>query len=248
MVISIIVVNFNCSQLANRCLKSIFNDEVEARKEIIFVDNASQDISLLDQKLLSQVDVKIFNDRNLGVGAARNLGLTKASGKYVCFLDSDDIFLQGKLKNQLEFLEENNSFFMVCTNYYRVDSFDNLSRKTGLSLDAGEIKYSNLIQTNSIALSSVMCRNKAGILNFDKGIREDYKLWLSILNSEYRIYYIDNPLIGYYLPNKLSFVRKKIPKLGEQWRVQRSNSSNIITALYRFLIYCINAIKKLWRT
>ena len=245
--ISIIVVNYNCSKLANRCLKSILDDKVTADKEIIFIDNASSDLKFIDKKILSKVSTKIFNDINFGVSHARNTGLNVANGKYVCFIDSDDVFLQGKLQKQLNFLNNNKQFFMVCSNYFRIDDLNKLSKKTGINSKTGEIFFSNLVKTNSIALSSVMCRNDNKALRFDNGIREDYKLWLKILKNGMRVWFMKDPLVGYYLPNKMLFIIKKSKKLTKQWKVQRGNSGNFFVTFYNFINYGINAIIKLWR-
>lgn len=87
--ISIIIPVYNAQNYIQKCIKSVL-DNIYTNFEIIVVDDGSNDDSLKLIKLFNDKRIKIFKQSNKGPGAARNLGLQKAMGDYVFFLDSDD--------------------------------------------------------------------------------------------------------------------------------------------------------------
>lgn len=97
--ISLIIPVFNTEKYLKKCLNSLLN-QTFGDFEIIAVDDASSDNSFSLLKEFSLIDkrIKIFQTPNLKAAGARNFGLTKASGKYVQFLDSDDYFESSMLE------------------------------------------------------------------------------------------------------------------------------------------------------
>lgn len=87
--ISVIVPVFNSEKTIRRCIDSIFNQSYE-NFEIIIVNDGSTDKT---KKILNEYNddrIIIINQKNFGTGVARNNGVLKSSGKYICFIDSDD--------------------------------------------------------------------------------------------------------------------------------------------------------------
>lgn len=107
MDVSIIIVNYNTKQLTLQCIDSIYENTNGVSFEIIVVDNNSSDGS---QELLSRDNRIIFIEagENLGFGRANNLGITKSSGKYIFFLNSDTILLNNALQYFFDFCENFN--------------------------------------------------------------------------------------------------------------------------------------------
>jgi len=123
--LSVIILSYNTKELLKNCLQSISKSELDNYEiEVIVVDNNSSDgsqkylkklsrsnSSILDiipeeSKLISNLKV-IFNDRNLGYAGGNNVGLKKAEGKYVLFLNSDTEVKPGAFKKTLNFMEKN---------------------------------------------------------------------------------------------------------------------------------------------
>lgn len=101
--ISIIIVNYNTMQLTINCIASIYNYTKNINFEIIVVDNASSDSSVLQlRKKFSDVKV-IEASENLGFGRANNLGASIAKGEYLFFLNSDTILIENSLYKILDF-------------------------------------------------------------------------------------------------------------------------------------------------
>lgn len=106
MKISIIISTYNRGTLLPRACKSIVHI---ANIEIIIVDDGSNDNTKeIIQGLLSNDNriMPIFLDKNVGVNAARNAGIHRATGNWVCFLDSDDEYLPGALEKMIITLDE----------------------------------------------------------------------------------------------------------------------------------------------
>jgi len=101
--VSIIIPNFNRAQLIGETIDNMLAQQ-GIQKEIIVVDDGSTDDS---QKVLNAYGDRIrwFSQANQGPGAARNLGLTHATGDFVQFMDSDDLASQNKIEDQLNCLE-----------------------------------------------------------------------------------------------------------------------------------------------
>ena len=89
--VSIIIPLYNCEKYIEKCLNSLIK-QTYRNIEIIVVDDGSKDSSLSVCKELSKKDkrIKVFPKKNGGVSSARNYGISKANGYYLCFVDADD--------------------------------------------------------------------------------------------------------------------------------------------------------------
>lgn len=104
--VSIIVVNYNTCELTKQCIDSIYNKTEGISFEVIVVDNDSTDGSVESLSKDSRIKF-IESGNNLGFGRANNLGLDKANGKYVFFLNSDTLLLNNAVKYFVDFAENN---------------------------------------------------------------------------------------------------------------------------------------------
>lgn len=119
--ISIVIPIFNQESYLEECLDSICHQS-EQDIEIICVDDGSTDLSLeiLHKYMEQDPRIRIFSQTNQGAGAARNLGMKHARGKYLLFLDSDDIFEPDMLEKMVKAAEKDKLDILVC----RCDRFD----------------------------------------------------------------------------------------------------------------------------
>jgi len=104
--ISVIIVNFNTSDLLNDCLKSLKNDPDTPSYEIIVTDNNSCDNSISMLKSQHPDVIRIENDRNAGFAAANNQALAAARGAYVWLLNPDTLVFPGCMQRLLRFMEK----------------------------------------------------------------------------------------------------------------------------------------------
>ena len=102
--ISVVIPVYNRPLLVKRAIESVLGQSHKA-SEIIVVDDGSTDETA--DTLKSFKNIKIITQKNSGVSSARNRGIKEASGKWIAFLDSDDIWHKDKLKLQSEFHDKN---------------------------------------------------------------------------------------------------------------------------------------------
>jgi GT2 family glycosyltransferase len=103
--VSIIIVNFNGGNLIHECIQSIYNTNSN-NFEIILIDNNSSDNSHIECKK-KWPEIKLFqNDENIGL-TARNMGIKKANGEFIVFLDSDTIVTDHWLENLMDSFRKN---------------------------------------------------------------------------------------------------------------------------------------------
>lgn len=106
MDVSVIIVNFNTLELTKQCIDSVFEKTKDLSFEIILVDNASTDGSyniLNEDKRITFIPL----NENVGFGNANNIGITRAAGKYLFFLNSDTYLLNNAIKEFYDFAERN---------------------------------------------------------------------------------------------------------------------------------------------
>lgn len=105
--LSIIILSYNTRRLLEDCLKSVFSSETSPyRVEVIVVDNASKDGSPKMVKLEFPKANLILSQKNLGFSGGNNLGLKKAKGKYILFLNSDTIVKSYAFKRMIKFMDQ----------------------------------------------------------------------------------------------------------------------------------------------
>jgi GT2 family glycosyltransferase len=107
MQLSIIIINYNTKEITKNCLISLFKN-LKSEKEVIVIDNASNDESVDELKSIFGHTIKlIFNEKNIGFGPANNLGAKLASGKYLLFLNSDTIINNDFTSKLIDFFANN---------------------------------------------------------------------------------------------------------------------------------------------
>lgn len=125
--VSVIIVNYKTCNLVVDCIKSIYNLTKKVDFEIIVVDNNSVDGSVETiQSLYPQVQV-IPLQENIGFGKANNVGVEKAHGKYVFFLNSDTVLLNNALCIFYEYMEANPRVGICGGNLYTAELSPNMS-------------------------------------------------------------------------------------------------------------------------
>ena len=91
ILISVIIPTYNNGKFLDKCIESILS-QTYCEFELLIINDGSTDNTIDILKYYGQKDkrIKLFNIENNGVSFARNLGISKAKGEYICFIDSDD--------------------------------------------------------------------------------------------------------------------------------------------------------------
>jgi len=204
--VSIIMNCFNCANYLKEAIDSVYAQSYE-NWEIIFWDNASTDDSC---KIAQSYDNKLKYFRspiNTSLGEARNHALSKVTGKYLAFLDCDDIYLPEKLAIQVGLLESN-IFVMVYSDYFTIDFKGDIVKKI-LTKNKNGYLFPYLLSHYEINMQSVMLKTSIldeNGLNFNDSFSycPDYYLFMQIA-ALYNIGVINQPLVKYRVhPNSLS--------------------------------------------
>ncbi|HOP99635.1 MAG TPA: glycosyltransferase family 2 protein [Acetivibrio clariflavus] len=243
--VSVIIPVYNSEKYISKTLDSVLNQTYRLL-EIIVVDDCSKDSS--EQiirnyaKYYSNILYHKFN-QNYGAAVARNKALELSKGRFVAFLDSDDIWYPNKLEKQLELMKEKSA--AICyTAIEMIDEEGNLIK--GKREVKETIDYKFLLRNTMIATSTVVIdRRITGDFKMPL-IRsgQDYATWLLLMRSGTKAYGINEPLVKYRkLKNSLS--SNKVKNIKKVWRVQTEfEKINPIIAGYNSICYAINAFKK----
>jgi len=194
--ISVIIPSYNAAGYIKSAIESVLKQSHEDF-EIIVIDDASTDDTARIVKSYSG-DARMAYKKipRGGTSRAKNIGIDMSKGNLIAFLDSDDIFLPGKLEKQAEFLTKNSRYGLCYTD--EVFFSDNSRGETGSANFhfSGDVFY-YLKRSNFISLPTVMIRkNILGATPFDEGLKghEDWDLFLRLAREGVRFGYLDEPL------------------------------------------------------
>jgi glycosyltransferase involved in cell wall biosynthesis len=193
--VSVIIPVYNNPDVLKSIDSIIEQEEYEVR-EIIVVDDGSKDNTfdvLQEYKKQYNVDaLKLIKQKNGGPSAARNNGIRNAEGKYIAFLDSDDVWHKDKLKKQMQIFESDNETALVSTSI-NDKFFGNLKAQQVITFDM--LLFHNYLYTSTIILKKEIFE-AVGYFNENQKYSEDYDLWLRIarkykcvlINESYVVY------------------------------------------------------------
>ena len=200
ILVSVVMPAYNCAHTIGDSIASVLNQDVPL--ELIVVNDRSPDDleAAMAPWLSDERVVYVRNEENLGASGSRNRAVAMARGKYIAFLDSDDIWLPGKLAAQVQELEETGSV-LSCTARMLMDP---QGKDTGRVLEVPRvITYRELLKHNCIACSSVVMRAEAAreFPMDHEDSHEDYILWLRVLQKYGAARGINEPMLRYRLSN-----------------------------------------------
>ncbi|MDA8841277.1 glycosyltransferase [Candidatus Pelagibacter bacterium] len=203
--VSIIIPYFKKKDYILDAINSILNQTYQNFEIIIVYDDIDKsELSLIYkiQKIDKRIKV-LINKKNLGAGLSRNYAIKNSNGKYIAFLDADDIWNVEKLKKQVSIMEQKN-LSITHTSYKILDKNNNYATiRIAKNLD-----YKKLLKSCDVGLSTVMIKknlfskkNKFSNLK----TKEDYVLWLLLTKGGYIFYPIKEILTSWRISqNSLS--------------------------------------------
>lgn len=182
--VSIITPTFNTEKYIRETLQSVLNQSYK-NWEMILVDDASTDqtVSIIEEFAQKDGRIKCFKlSKNSGNGFARNVALEKASGKYIAYLDADDLWISSKLEKQIQFLKRNNLPFTFSFYDCIDDDGNDLKRRveSPVPLTYKQLFFCNYVG-NLTAIYDADFFGKIKLKSSQK--RQDWRLWLTILKQ-----------------------------------------------------------------
>lgn len=245
--ISIITAAYQCVEFLQETYESIASQSVEDWEWVI-VDDASEDGTPELLRSLAAADrrVKVIrNIENFGAAFSRNRAIDAASGEYLAFIDSDDLWAPKKLERQLAFFSPEKAFTFTGYNILDEEGY-----ATGKQVDVRNVErfdYRDMLAKRAtLGCSTVMIRRAAigniRMPNLRTG--QDYAFWLKLLKTGMHAYLLPEPLTSYRIrQNSLS--RNKARKALQQWKIYRDvEGLQFSDAAFYFLSYAIRAISR----
>lgn len=217
--------------------------------ELLLVEDGStdgtQDIIAEYLQQTNDERIRLFLlPENIGAARARNYGLEKAQGRYIAYLDSDDIWMPEKLEHELAFMEENQAAF-VFTGY---EFADETGRGTGKVVRVPKtLSYKEALSNTTIFTTTVMFdTDKIAKENLEMPVikSEDTALWWTILRSGYTAYGLDENLVKYRRAGK-TLSSNKIEALRRIWNLYRKVAKmNVLQSAYYFCFWAVRAVMR----
>ena len=242
--VSIIMPNYNSEKYISQTINSVLNQTYQ-NWELIIVDDKSTDNSpnIIKEFIKNDNRIKLtILETNSGRPALpRNIGIKKAQGDFIAFLDSDDLWYKDKLKLQLDFMIKNNYYFT----YSAYDVIDENNKLISSFTPPMKLSYNDLLKTNSIGcLSAIYDVNYFGKVYMEDVGHEDYTLWLKLLKKVDFAYGMDKKLAQYRKITS-SISSNKFKVLFWQWKIYRDiEKLSLLKSAYNFIFYVYNGLIK----
>ncbi len=244
-IVSVITPVYNAARYLRQTVESAALQTYK-KMEIVLVDDCSTDNSAeIIGELKKQYPNIVYyrQPKNMGAGVARNTALELATGRYVAFLDADDIWKKNKITRQIKLMKAKNAPM----SYTAIEMIDEKGKVIKPKRKVKKsVNYKFLLHNTMIATSTVIVdRNKMG--NFQMPIRrggQDYATWLKLLRDGSTAVGIDEALEQYRVAAG-SLSSNKFKSIKQVWEIQTQDEKiNKVVALWHILCFTVNALKK----
>lgn len=242
--VSIIMPNYNCENFLEKTINSVLN-QTYSDWELLIVDDCSTDNSVEIIKSYCEKDERIrlfINEENSGAAASRNRALREATGKWIAFLDSDDLWLSEKLEKQLAFMSENGYKFSY-TSYEHVDEN---GEKLHIKVTGPRVlsKRKMFRYCYPGCLTVMYDCSDIGVVQIPDEIangENDYAIWLKVVKY-YKCYYLCEVLSLYRVRNSsLSHKSSKLKLTKNHYKLfklsEKRSSVGALFCVLRNLFY-----------
>lgn len=237
--VSIITPCYNSASFITPTIQSVIAQTYPNWELIIIDDQSADDTCAVVENFTSKhSNIRLIKlEKNRGVAHARNVGLAAAQGKYIAFLDSDDIWLKDKLSHQVAYMEKDNLPISFCAYNKINEAGDIISKKIGVPF---KIDYKKLLWHNLIIFStSMVLKSEIGAIKFKKIGHEDWLFWLELLKKGDYAYGINEQLVLYRI-RKNSISANKLRGAGYTWKLLRqSEKLGLLKSIYLFSKYAM---------
>lgn len=223
--ISVIIPTFNYAHYIKEAIKSVISQTYTDFEIIVIDDGSTDDTKEVLQAYIRTNVIKYIYQKNKGLAAARNTGISSSTGRFITFLDSDDLFTKDKLQLLRTALVSHpdagmaygNHILWVRAKLYKKPKFSPGTAPSGWILP-------QLFRNALMSVPSVMvrreCFERIGLFNESLTTTEDWEMWMRIA-AEYKVVYVDK-IIAYVRVHPDSMSRDFI-KMGEnKMHIQKS--------------------------
>lgn len=245
--VSIIVPVYNAEKFIKDTIKTVLNQTYK-NWELLLINDCSYDNStnIIEDYRKNDKRIHLINlEKNSGAAIARNTGIDNAKGRYIAFLDADDLWNEKKLEKQLNFIKDNNYEFTY-TSYEFADEQGNRNGK--IVIVPKQINYKQALKNTTIFTSTVIFDvkelGKELIKMPDVKRGQDTATWWKILKTGIVAHGLQESL-SVYRRSSNTLSSNKIKALRRTWNLYRKvEKMNVVKSIYYFIPYIFNAIKR----
>ena len=243
--VSVIIPYYKKRKFISETLDSAIKQSYKNLEIIIIYDDVKKtDMDFVRKIAKKDNRIKIIeNSKKMGAGESRNLGIFRSKGKYIAFLDADDIWHLDKLKRQISFMKEYD-YFVSHTSYSIIDENKNI---IGKRVAKNFFKLSELLKSCDIGTSTVVLHKNLINQNVkfaSLSTKEDFVLWLKILKNNVSILGI-NENLTLWTKSKNSLSSSAFQKIIDGFRVYYTYMNfGFIKSVYYLTLLSVNYLKK----
>ncbi|CAL2077271.1 glycosyltransferase [Tenacibaculum dicentrarchi] len=243
--VSIITPSYNSEKFISETIEGILNQSY-TNWELLITDDGSTDktIDIVKEYQKKTDRIKLFQlEENGGAGIARNNSIKNATGRFIAFCDSDDVWKSDKLEKQLSFMLKKDLSFTYCA-YQKMDE---KGVKGAEIFPPQKTTFNSLLKTCTIGcLTAIYDTDRLG-KRYMPTIRkrQDYGLWLTIFKDIKHTEGIYDEVLAYYRVRSNSISSNKFKAASYHYKVLREcGEVSFIKSVYYFIYYSINGVVK----
>jgi teichuronic acid biosynthesis glycosyltransferase TuaG len=244
--VSVITPAHNAATVLLEATKAVGEQTLASVEHIVIDDGSTDGTAELLQELGRGIPrLRYLHQRRQGAGMARNLGIEAAEGRYIAFLDSDDLWLPRKLESQVRFMEERQCSFSYGDYQVCDRSSDSLGRTFRTP---NELSYRDLLRGCPIGcLTAAYNQEALGKAYMPRVARgQDWALWLSLTrNGTLAMRYPGTEAV--YHRGRGSLSANKLSKsLDMYWIYRRQEGIGALRTLGYLTSFSMHSLKKRW--
>lgn len=242
--ISIIIPVYNAEKFLDETINTVLNQTYK-NFELILVNDGSKDKSVDAIKKYNDKRIKLIdNKNNKGAALSRNDGIRKAKGRYICFLDADDLWNKEKLEKQINFMKEKECAFSFTGYEFANENGIPNGKKVFIPK---KLNYKSALKNTTISTITVMIDTKKmdkDLIYMNNVKSEDTATWWNILKNGYEAFGL-NEILSFYRRSDGTLSSNKIEAIRRIWNLYRNVFKlGFFYSLYNFVFYAINAVKR----
>lgn len=242
--VSIIMPNYNSEKYIEATIKSVLAQTYQ-NWELLFVDDCSSDTSLELARTFQDERIRVFlMKENGGAALARNRAIEEAKGRWIAFLDSDDLWAPQKLETQITYMQNNGISFSY-TDYEVIDENNTIISTFKPRIDV--CKYKDILKHNHIGcLTVIYDSEKLGKVFMPTNAikREDMACWLSVLKKG-EVAHCLHECLAQYKVHSDSISSNKLKMMKHQWQVYRKvEKLSLVRSFYYMAHWAVKGFLK----
>lgn len=240
VLVSIIMPSYNSAKTIRETIESVLS-QTYRNWEMLIINDCSTDnsVDIIREYCGKDSRIRMFNTevQSGAPSLARNIGIENARGKYIAFLDSDDVWLPERLQNQVAFQESNN--YDIVYSYYKKMSYDGV-RSSRVIKFIPEVAYEQMLQVSQVSfLTAIFRRSVIGDVRFKTIQQEDYCFTLDVMKKGV-VAHLYAEVTAFYRISKGSRSSNKFKMIGPHWDILRKHQNiSFIASCYYMVTYFI---------